>query len=272
MRREVWSILLPLLGVNLWALLCLMPLQLEWLAEDTRWLVVLAYLLPLGFLTSGMLLRWVGLLLCLFPASFVPIYLVLPEADRVVHETMVGWFSLAASIGMYICVGAVWSRSSEPGRLSLGGLGGHGGERPRRSGRELLAEPVDRPALRHHLWWPYRLHFTPRWVFLALLLIVPLFGLNFAEGVRESYTTGFGSQADHAQVMANLIFMFTWVVIAYLYFFSPGLNLELEQRELDVSMKRIEDRAAGHPAVWLFVLATISALALMGMLMAWKLR
>ena len=260
LRKNVWSALLTLLGLNLWALMCLMPLGVEWAAQDTRRLCVFVYLLPLIFLSVGLLVRWAGLLLLLFPASFLPVYLVLPEADRGIHETAVGWLTLAVSVVMYVCVAAMWSRENPPllfarsGRVSLS---------QRRSGSDLVAESIGQPPLGRHLWWPYRWYFLPRWCFLFLLVVVPFYGLNFSEGVADVYAAGFGSQADHARVMANLIFVFVWVVLAYLFFFSPGLNLELEQRELDVSFQRLEDRAKKHPLRRLLFLVFVAGLALL---------
>ncbi len=268
MRREVWSVLLPLLGVNLWALVCLLPLQLEWLVEDTRGLVMVAYLLPLVFLAAGMALRWSGMLVLLFPSSFVPIYLVLPQADQAVHEGASGWLSLAASMVMYVCVAAAWLGRREPRALWGGARSGP----QRRDGRELVCEPSPVPPLRYHLWWPYKVHFPARWVFLLLLGVVPLYGVNFSEGVSDRYVSGFGAQADQAQVMATLIFLFTWMVVAYLFFFSPGLHLELEQRELDVALQRYEDRAVRGPAARRYALLGAGGLALLGLLLLWQLR
>lgn len=270
MRREFWTIMLCALGINLWALLCLMPLQLEWLAEDTQPVVVLAYVLPLIFLVGGLSLRWVGLLMLLFPVSFVPIYLVLPEADKAVHASLSGWLTLATSVAMYLCVAGVWlDRSPGPRRLFGGGWATTDGPQ-RRDGSALEAEPTARPPLRRHLWWPYQHHFAPRWVALLLLLVVPLYGVNFADGVAEAYTAGFGQQSEHAQVMANLIFVFVWIVVAYLYFFAPSLNLELEQRELDVIVRRYEERAMRRPSLLWILVAPLVALGLMALLMTWR--
>ena len=191
LRKNVWSALLTLLGLNLWALMCLMPLGVEWAAQDTRRLCVFVYLLPLIFLSVGLLVRWAGLLLLLFPASFLPVYLVLPEADRGIHETAVGWLTLAVSVVMYVCVAAMWSRENPPllfarsGRVSLS---------QRRSGSDLVAESIGQPPLGRHLWWPYRWYFLPRWCFLFLLVVVPFYGLNFSEGVADVYAADSGAR------------------------------------------------------------------------------
>lgn len=290
MRRGVWTALVLLLGLNLWALVCLMPLQLEWVVEDSRPLVSVAYVLPLVFLGLGWSLRWSGVLLFLFPASFAPVYLALPEADQAVHESFWGWVSLSLSLGMFLGVASMWLRRSPPRRLPWTGSaasaapeasGGHGAgvlmksSEPRaavieRDGSAIEAEPTSRPPLRRHLWWPYQHYFKPRWVLLVLLLWVPIYGLNFTEGVSARYASGFGAQSNHAQVMANIIFMFAWVAVAYLYFFSPGLNLELEQRELDLRFRLAEKRAQRGPTwVWLFA-APALAFGLMVVLFAWR--
>lgn len=262
--RPLWMGMTALLGLNLWALVCLLPLSLELGAEDGRSWAVLAYLFPLVALGAAVVLRWSWAVLMCFPGSFLPVFLILPEADQVAHASAGGFFSLAVSLGLFVWVGARWSSSQQPLLpLPLGPGGDRRAVRLRRLGEP---QPVALPSLRRNLWWPYQWHFVPRWIMLAVLFGVGTYNINFREGVEVLYADGFGSQAEEARVLMNLIFLFVWVVVAYLYFFVPGINLELEQRSLDASLNLERARTKKRWLPWRLVgwgfLASVAALSL----------
>ncbi len=271
--RSVWSVLMVVLGLNFWALLTLGPLQLEGASQDTRVSVVLLYLSPLALLALGAFVRSRAVLLGVFPMLFIPIYLVLPEADRAVHESTAGFFSLAVSALMFAGVSAVWLDVAGPSRWHRWWVrAAHRGPAVpvRRPAEGLTLRPVEPPTLRRDLWWPYRRHFAPRVVALGALLVVPLWGLNFQDGVVEAYAAGFGAAALSARVLANLGWLFLWIVAAYLFFFSPSMNLELEQRQLDGGLDLYAERLARRRRTW--VLPGMGVLAgLIGVaLLAWR--
>ncbi|MEL6178445.1 MAG: hypothetical protein AAFS10_05805 [Myxococcota bacterium] len=271
-HEQIWGTLTALLGLNLWLTLCLLPLQIELASPDMNTPVLLAYILPVLLLAAGMLLRRPSFLLSLFPSSFLLIFFVLPKLDRIPYEQFDGWLSLGLSLVSYAVASALWVAAQPPQETTRIGwtmqpLTLHGA----RDGRHLEAQLKSPSPRWSRVWWPYQHHFVPRNVALVLLLLVPFYGLNFADGVAERYAEAFLTQADQARVMANLLFLFLWIVVAYLFFLSPGLNLELEQREMDEVMARYEEKALRRPVVWVFVAATGGAVILMGALLALRL-
>jgi hypothetical protein len=272
--RRVWAVLLTVLGVNLWALLALGPLELELADVDTRGWAVALYLLPLVLLCAGLATRHALVALFFFPAALIPIYLTLPEADRSVHETAAGFVSMALSTVLYAGVASAWLAQHEH-RLAPWlerVLGRDQSQRAlARSADDLELRSVAPPPLRRDLWWPYRWYFAPRVFFLAALFVVPAWGLNFHDGVAEAYVTGFGRASSDARVLANLIWVFLWIVAAYLFFFSPGLNLELEQRQMDASLRTFAQRALQRRS-WLYAVGSAAlAGSLLLVLAAWRL-
>ena len=272
MPRVVWGGLSVVLGVNLWALLSLVPLQVELQADDTRHLTVLVWLLPLVLLALGAATRLAPIVLFLFPVSLLPIFVMVPQADRVVHQTQGGFVSLAVSLVLYVVVSAGWIALSPGPRRLLGWLSRKQKVNEPRPRDATGLEPVSAQVqpLRFDLWWPYQLHFPPRWVLLLLLFLVPMYGLNFHEGALEAYSVGFGDLAPQARVMANLIFLFVWIVVAYLFFFSPGLNLELEQRAGDVALHRLEARLLRRPRLWAMLGLTAAASLALVIVVLWR--
>lgn len=261
-----------MLGINLWLTLCLLPLQIELSSPDMSTAVLLAYLSPVALLSVGMLLRWPSFLLFLFPSSYLMVYFVLPKLDRIPYEQFSGWLPLGLSLLFYTLSASIWTAQRPPQETTRVGWS----MRPLtidriRDGRDLEAEHHPTARRWARIWWPYKHYFVPKNLALVLLLLVPFYGLNFSDGVAERYAEAFQSQAEQARVMANLLFLFLWVVVAYLFFLSPGLNLELEQRELDEVMARYEEKALKRPVAWVFIVATVSAVALMGALVALRL-
>lgn len=266
----LWAFLVPLLGLNLWAVLALVPLQLEWTDAPRLWALAL-YLLPLLVLTVGVVLRWSPLPLALFPASLIPVFLILPEADQAIFTSGAGFFSLATSLVLYQLAAARWlglARRDEALRRRWLALRepGRRTEPLAPPGHHLEARPQEPPPLRRDLWWPYRLYFVPRGVLMALSLAVWIHGLNFSQDVSLRYLDSFGEDVDQARVLLNLLFLFVWVVAMYLFFFTPGLNLELEQRDRDASLQQAQ-AALGERSGWRAALWTVSgALALLALL------
>ncbi len=250
-------LLTPLLGVAVWALLFLSPLQIEWGAQDTRGILLAAFLAPLGALGLGVALRRPLPLLLGFPVSILPGFLLMPELDRAIFSAPGPALLLLGALGGFVVAASRWlARAPHPGR----------------DGAALEASPLPPLPQRRDLWWPYRVHFAPRLLLLPLLLALPIYRLNFAAGALEAWREGFGEQAAHAQVMANLLALFVWVVVAYLFFISPGLNLELEQRELDQQLAARALRrpgAASRALVW--ALAILGAACAGGALLYLKL-
>ena len=272
--KHVWSILLIVLGANLWALTALGPLGLELADADTRLWAVGLYVLPLLVLTVGLATRHGLVLLFLFPVAVIPIYLTLPDADRVVHESAGGFVSLALSVILYAGVASAWLAEHEhrlAGWLEALLLRARRDSTAlHRRADALELHSVSPPPLRRDLWWPYRGYFLPRVVLLGALFVVPAWGLNFHEGVPGAYAAGFGRSAVDAQVLANLVWLFLWIVAAYLFFFSPALNLELEQRQTDGRLREFAHRALRRTG-WAFALGWAGlAGALLVVLAAWR--
>ncbi len=273
--RRVWSILLVVLGLNLWALSALGPLELELADADTRLWAVGVYLLPLLLLAIGVATRHAAALLFLVPAGLVPIYLTIPAADRAVHESPAGFVSLALAVVLYISVASAWRAQSEhrlaPWLERVLARTGSAARPRRRDGGDLALRSVAPPPLRRDLWWPYRWYFVPRVVLLGALFVLPAWGLNFSDGVVEAYSAGFGRAATDARVLANLVWIFFWIVAAYLFFFSPGLNLELEQRQMDASLRLFAQRALQRKG-WVYAVGSgLLAGSLLVVLAAWRL-
>lgn len=271
--KRVWSILLVVLGANLWALVALGPLELEFADVETRLWALGVYLLPVAILAAGIASRHTVPVLFLFPAAFIPVYLTIPEADRAVHETVGGFVSMSLSAVLYAGVASAWLAQHEHTaapwlerllRRTRPLAGKH------RSADELPLESVAPPPRRRDLWWPYRWYFVPRVLALGALFVVPAWGLNFPEGTAETYVTAFGRSAADARVLANLVWIFFWIVAAYLFFFSPGLNLELEQRQMDARLSGFARRTLRRKG-WVFALGS-AALAggLLVVLVAWR--
>jgi uncharacterized membrane protein YhdT len=268
----LWAFLVPLLGLNLWAVLALVPLQLEWVDPTPRLWALGLYLAPLVVLSVGVVLRWSPLPLAVFPASLIPVFLTLPEADQGVFSSGGGFFSLATSLVLYLLASARWlglSRRDEAlGRWwrSLRGPASRP-EAPTPPGHALRAEPGEPPPLRRDLWWPYRLYFVPRAALMALSLAVWVYGLNFSQDIALRYLESFGEDADQARVLLNLLFLFVWVVAMYLFFFTPGLNLELEQRDRDAQLQRMRSALGERRSGWRVALWTVTGgLALLALL------
>jgi len=285
LRRDLWGVLTPLLGITVWFLLFWLPLQIEWTAPDARPSVIVLYAAPLVALAFGAVTRWSSLLLLTFPLSLIPAFLLMPELDQRVYQSLEGWLSVALAMLAYIAVAALWTDTRPPARLPAD-LEPIDAPRPPpgrlaetltddlkllRDGRHLTSTPRPVPTLHRNLWWPYRVHFLPRLVLLTLLLLVPLYNLNFAEATPAAWLGAFGEQAVEAQVMANLLHLFVWIVVAYLFFLSPGLNLELEQRQLDQILMQLDARLERRPPAWIFIAAAVAAVGLMAALVALRL-
>jgi hypothetical protein len=256
----LWRALTPLLGLNLWAVLALAPCQLEWLDPEARLWAVALYLLPLPTLVVCSLLRWSFASLAVFPTSLLPALLLLPEADQLVLQSPEGFFSVGASLVLYLVAAARWlnlERRDEQLHLAIARLRGDAAAAASQppDGRALEATPIERPPLRRDLWWPYQHHFAPRWALMAALLVTWIVGLNFREDSAARALDAFGGDATQARVLLNLLFLFIWVVAMYLFFYSPGLNLELEQRAADAALmglqNRVEQEARGLKAAGL---------------------
>lgn len=236
-------------------MLCAVPLQIEWFSPDTGWDVIAWYLLPVLVLAVGTVTRRPLALMFGFPSALIPAYLVLPTLDRMVIGEGATLVPLAGLLVFYSIAAALWCE----GRIvSPAGS---------RDGRKLPSTPRTAPRRGRDLWWPYRTHFAPRMVIVVALFVVPVYGLNFADGVTERYAANFVGDAQQAQVMANVLALFGWVVVSYLLFVSPGLNLELEQRELDRTLARVQGSLTTRwrPRVVLgLVLATALLVVLFG--------
>lgn len=259
-------LLTPLLALTTWALLFLSPLQIEWAAPDTRPLYLAALLAPLTFLAAGATLRLPALLLFGFLASLLPGFLLMPEIDRAIFYNPGPALLLAFAIGGFVIAAARWLNDAPPRRRPTDlqpWTPDHAAPPLLRDGADLTAEIRPRPPRYRDLWWPYQHHFTPRLLILPALLASPLYALNFAEGAPQAWLDSFGEQAAHAQVMADLLLLFLWIVVAYLFFISPGLNLELEQREMDQRLaahtQALRSTAARTALVLLAAIAAIGA-------------
>jgi hypothetical protein len=88
--------------------------------------------------------------------------------------------------------------------------------------------------------------------------------------MAEAYASGFGAAATSARVLGNLGWLFLWIVAAYLFFFSPSMNLELEQRQMDGGLDMYVERAAERRRPWVLPSMGVLAGLICVALLAWR--
>ncbi len=237
--QSVWAWVALGFGVLTWTVLLAQPLVLELRTPGIRTWVVAAYLAPLGMLMLSLFWRHWFSALVLFPLFLIPGYLLLPHLDQAFLGSPTGFLMCGASLSLYMIAAALQLRSHP---------------------EESIATPLESNA--RSRWRAYRFHLRPRSVVLALTFALPFAGLNLLPSVQSRLEASYGAeQAAVAQTMANLLLLFGWLAVAFLYYIGPGLNLEREQRLTDSRLEQVWAGASGT-STWQALTWSVVALAL----------
>jgi len=196
------------------------------------------------------------------------VYFFLPALDRLPYETLSAWLPLCVSLVAYAFVASLWLQ----GRSSLGDKNADldGVEHVEvRDGRHMKPRVLPQSPRWSRIWEPYRHYFLPRGLFLLVSLVLIMFGLSFADGVSELYASSFKAHASQARVMTLSFFLLVWIIVTYLYFLVPALNLELQQRQLDRTITNFSIGMKKHPSRLPIVLYAVAAISVIFVLILW---
>jgi hypothetical protein len=241
----LWTLLSGLVGVLFWAQLLMLPFAEELQFTDQRALATLAYVLPLFTLFPAVVFRWPLMSLLIFPASFIPGVLFLPELT--VNEMLAPWSiaRLGTTFVVYLAL-AGFASNNDQGLQEL--------------------ETIDRGELEEFNG------VYPGYFIVRIVLLVGFFGvLSFAvladATVAEAIASSYGDDPMGARVFIALFAFFVWCVAAYTMWFLPAMNFEYDVRRVSRRIDDMvnDDRAPIYRrlAIWVVVCLTAGLAAIL---------
>lgn len=230
-----WYVLEVLCGLFLWVLICWGPLQVEWSQRQPDFFLVTAFLAPLLLLLIGFSFRNSYLLILLFPSSFIFAILSMDSIEYKQFESFFGICVLGLFTISYLAISAYAAGELKYGQ---GNPGTSGLRSPSITVQDVLRKI--------------------RMGLLVVLFLLPLHKLNFHPDSQ--------SLSTEERLLFNVVWLFIFLVIAYLYFYIPGLAVELDKRvfaaKQEALRKSLANRAQNLMVIYL-ALAMILLLSTM---------
>lgn len=241
----LWTLLSGLVGFLFWAQLLMLPFAEELQFSDQRAFATLAYVVPLFALFPAIIFRWPMMSLMIFPASFIPGVLLLPELSVVELQQPLSMFRLGATFVVY---------------LALAGFASNRGD----SVREL--ETIDRTEL-EEFDGVYPGYFTLRIVVLVGFFGALCYAVLADASITASIATNFPENPTVARVFVALFSFFVWCVAAYTMWFLPAMNFEYDVRRLSRRIDDMVDKERSsiyrRIAIWVVLCLTAGLVALL---------
>lgn len=199
-----------LLGLIVWTVVCFEPLRFELGLSTTRAPRVMLYLQPLIMLGVGLASRRTPFLMVIFPVSLLAGFFLMEPLDLRPLGTLRGGLTLFGALLLFLIGTARYGARSNRGEEARG-------ER-----MEVGSDPQAR--------W-FSVYLWPRLVLLVALLLAPLWGL-YGEGASETLARNFADRADDALILIHTVHLFIVLLVGYVFFLSPAINVEIEVADL----------------------------------------
>jgi hypothetical protein len=239
----LWTLMVVVLGLSLWAQIFLVPLLEELRFADHSAGVTLAYALPLAALLVGAFLRAAPLTLLAFTVCFIPGILLLPERSVIELEQTASMVRIGVTLAAFLGAAA----ASAAARETIGEVE-FGESNPRQTVEGIF---------------PF--YFTIRAALLFGLLLLTQYAVFYDPAIAAKISEHYVERPEGARIFIGLLAFFAWCVAAYTMFFVPMMNLEYDVRRLSRSIDEYVD--GGRRARWwrigLMVIAAIAALAVL---------
>ena len=223
LNQRVWPWVTWTLGGLLWVQMFALGLGFELgLAAPRPW-ALLAYLMPLGVLTLGVLWRSQVLLLTLVLCSSLPGLVVLPPEESAAMLAPASFLRIGLSILLYLAMASAgvtrktgWDR--EGVSLAQQETAVPGTTRPKAQ--------IDEPGvLRRFIFW--------RIGVLVVLFVVPSYAVFADAQVGEAIATHYAENAMAARTFFALVHFFIWSVASYMMVLVPSMNIEYDRKRFD---------------------------------------
>lgn len=243
---QLWILLFGVLIVSLWVQWVGLGALTEIESEDGSATILALHLLPLGIGALAMVWEHPSARLFLFPASFLPGFLMLPDLERQALMEPRTLTMAVATLGVYFVVAA-----SRPAVTTLFTTGL----------RQLQPQLLDPLARR------FRRLLVIRVILLAAIGVVITYGLFFDAHIAGHLAQlGEQEEGDVQFVFMVVLLYFSWMIVIYMAGILPLLNWEYERRQTAVSkslrrLLRHPDRLRRRIILWIGLLfLTVTAI------------
>lgn len=233
---RVWAVAVAVLGLSLWAQLFLIGLLAEGQFDAPRPWAMIAYLMPIGLLATGVWSRAPVVLLTLFMTSFLPGLVLLPEQEKLLLAEGASMLRIGLTLTLFLAVASA----------------GSGPEVEQATSTEPLGVDVhDEGAI-------VRRFVLARLGVLVLLFVVPGWAVFLDPSIASALSRNYPDAPHVARTFLGLVHFFVWSVAAYMMVLVPALNVEYDHRRLsrtlreqydDLSRRAIGMRAAAWAAL-----------------------
>lgn len=247
-KRSAW---MAVPGLAIWAQLFLGAALGELAYADTRLMYLAAYILPLIVMAAGYWLGRIGWLQIGFMASLLPAFLVLPVEDQPGMDEPLAVIWLCGLVVLYLVMGMDWfaveSMPAEDIEHESIETAASGGER-----RKYVATLMSN----------HQQHFISRFVISLWLFGVITYAVFFDTGNQASIGEFFeGGEQVTVSFLAISMF-FVWCMVVYMMIVVPTINLEYDQRRLELSTAALAQTKVRRLAgLRIFVLVLLSVAA-----------
>ncbi|MGM0555433.1 MAG: hypothetical protein ACQEVA_03545 [Myxococcota bacterium] len=241
----LWTLLSGLVGFLFWAQLLMLPFAEELQFSDQRAMATFAYVLPLFALFPAVIFRWPMMSLLIFPASFIPGVLLLPELSVIELQAPFSMLRLGATFVVYLALAGFASNSGD---------GVHALDTIEQSDLEEF-EGI------------YPAYFAVRVALLVAFFGVLCYAVLADASVTEAIGAHYLENPMGARVFIALFSFFVWCVAAYTMWFLPAMNFEYDVRRMS---RRIDEMVESERtpiyrrlAVWVAICLTAGLAALL---------
>ncbi len=251
-KRSAW---MAVPGLAIWAQLFLGAALAELNYADTRLLFLAAYFLPLIVMAAGYWLGRIGWLQIGFLASLLPAFWVLPVEDQPAMDEPLAVVWLCGLVVLYLVMGtdlfageSIASDEIEHERIEIAASEDAGHRERRKYVAELLAN--------------HQQHFISRFVVSLWLFAVITYAVFFDAGIQALIGEFFEGSEQIAVSFLAVSMFFVWCMVVYMMIVVPAMNLEYDQRRLQLStaaMAQTKVRRIANLRVFVFVLLGVAA-------------
>ncbi len=250
-KRSVWMVV-P--GIAIWAQLFLGAALAELNYVDTRMLFLAAYFLPLIVMAVGFWIGRTGWLQIGFVGSLLPAFLVLPKEDHLALDDPLAVLWLCGLVGLYLVMGTDWFSGArlESDEVEHESLASVGLEEGANGGRRPVAA----------MFSGHQQHFVSRFVVSLWLFCVITYAVFFDTGIQATIRAAFGGSEQIAVSFLAVSMFFVWCMVVYMMIVVPAMNLEYDQRRLQLStVAMAQTRVRRLAGLRIFVLVLLSVAA-----------